>query len=474
MTILFAAGEVAPLASTGGLGDVIASLPKFISKLGHDVAVALPGYPALMEQATPIGVHFSILLGDTAHSAEIFERIAPDGTQWLLIGNDSFFNRGGLYGNDKGPYPDNASRFIFFSKAVVELARRLQPNPDVIHVHDWHTALVPVLVRDQQLPLKTVLTLHNAQHQGDFWALDFGFTNLKPHWFSPSGLEFYDRMNLLKGGILCADTLTTVSTAYRSAILSSPEGFGLQEVLKSRQFELFSVANGVDPDLWNPNSKQDLASSFSSSNFSGKAICKAALLKETGLKPDPSGPVFAMLGRLADQKGFDLLMPLLPRLLASDSRLIVVGDGDPALRRDLFAAVRQHPSKMAFCNRWETSFSKHVLAGADVLLAPSHFEPSGLSPLYACRYGTIPVAHATGGMLENFLDYDPVTQQGNALLYHHDSQPALWDAIQRAQLYFQTKKEWAAIMARAMTAHPSWEDAANHYDALYRRPLRSS
>jgi starch synthase len=471
MTILFAAGEVAPLASTGGLGDVIGSLPKFIAKLGHEVAVALPGYPALLEGSSPIGVRFEVPLGAQSLPATLHERIAPDGTQWLLIENEALFQRPGLYGENGTAYPDNASRFIFFSKAVVELARRLQPTPEVLHLHDWHTALVPALVREQRLPLTTLLTLHNLQHQGAFWGLDFPLTNLPDSWMSPSGLEFHGQLNLLKGGILWADSLTTVSAHYRREILRPGGAFGLHEVLQSRHLELFSVPNGVDPDLWNPEAPE-LAAPFSAANWSGKAACKQALLRETGLRPNPRGPVFAMLGRLADQKGFDLLLPLLPRLLASDSRLIVVGDGAASLRRDLLAAVRQHPGGMAFSNQWSAEFAKRVFAGADALLVPSHFEPSGLSPLYARRYGTLPIAHATGGLLEQLTDYDPVSAHGNALLYYTDSKEALWDALQRSLFLFSNPDEWRSLITRAAQGIPRWEDAANHYDALYRRPRR--
>jgi starch synthase len=469
MTILFAASEVAPLASTGGLGDVIASLPRFITKLGHDVVVALPGYPSLLKGAEPVGVRFSIPLGEEVHDVAIFERHGPDGTQWLLVQNDAFFGREGLYGDSEGAYPDNAARFILFSKAVVELACRLQPSPEVLHLHDWHTALVPMIIRDKQLPLKTVLTLHNVQHQGSFWAFDFALTNLSHGWFREDGLEFFGQMNLLKGGMLSADALTTPSNTYRQNILTTNEGYGLQAVLQSRQHDLFSIPNGVDPDRWNPADPTDIPAPFSATDLDGKLFCRNALLAEAGLAPQPTGPVYAMLGRLADQKGFDLLLPLLPRLLAADARLIIIGDGEPSFRRDLFAAVRQHPTKMAFCNRWEPEFSKDLLAGADILLSPSHYEPCGLTPLHALRYGTIPLAHATGGLVEQLTDYDPSTRQGNSLLYFPDSSSALWDTIERARGLFADKNHWHSLVTNALHTSFPWENAAAYYHALYQR-----
>ncbi|MEY5024888.1 MAG: hypothetical protein RLZZ244_416 [Verrucomicrobiota bacterium] len=469
MTILFAASEVAPFASTGGLGDVMASLPTYLGYLGHEVAVALPGYPALLHEAEPLGVEFDIPLGNETLRAEVYERLSPEGTQWMLIRNEALFERDGIYGDSQGPFADNASRFIFFSKAVVELARRLQPSPHILHLHDWHTALVPVLIRDQKLPLKTLLTLHNVEHQGAFWSLDFPLTNLSSRWFSPEGLEFFGQINLLKAGILSADAVTTVGKLYRESILHTPEGRGLQPALLHRQADLHFVPNGVDESLWDPASTTEIPAPFSATDLRGKATCREALLQEVGLAPAPSGPVFAMISRLAEQKGFDLLLPLLPRLLAADCRLVILGDGDPALRRDLLIASRQHPERFAFLNRWEAPLAKRILAGADYLVAPSHSEPCGLTPLHALRYGTIPIAHAVGGLQENLTSFDPTTRQGDALLYGPDSSEALWDTLQRALAIFSQKNHHRVLISNAMRASFSWAGPASQYDSIYRR-----
>jgi starch synthase len=463
MTILFAASEVAPDAATGGLGEVLASLPRFLEALGHDVVVVLPGYPALMADAAPVDVRFALPVGDALQPATVYEKIQADGTQLLLIHNDALFGRPGIYGDASAAYPDNAVRFIFFSRAVVELAKRLQPSPSILHLHDWQTALVPALVREQRLPFRTVLTLHNAAYQGSFPASDFALTNLPSHWMAPTGLEFYGGLNLLKGGILAADALTTVSATYRRELLSPEGGCGLHEVLRGRADALQVVPNGVDPERWNP------APFFSAEAPEGKAQCRRELLVETGLRPDPSGPVFAMLGRLADQKGFDVLLPLLPKLFADDVRLIVAGDGSATLRRDLLAACRQHPAKFAFLPEWDADLPKRLYAGADVLLVPSHFEPCGLAALNALRFGTVPVAHATGGLLENLTDYESGAAAGNALLYRHDSSAALWDAIGRAGVLFRDKQEWRQPVRNAMRTVISWEESARALDALYRR-----
>jgi starch synthase len=463
MTILFAASELAPDAATGGLGEVLSSLPRFVEASGHDVVLVVPGYPALMKDATPVDVRFSLPVGDALQPVTIYEKVRHDGPQLLLIHNDALFGRPGIYGDASAPYPDNALRFILFSRAVVELAKRLQPSPAILHLHDWQTALVPALVREQRLPFRTVLTLHNAAYQGSFPASDFALTNLPFHWMAPAGLEFHGSLNLLKGGILTADALTTVSSTYRRELLTPNGGYGLHEVLRGRLDALHTIPNGVDPVLWNP------APRFSAESTAGKADCRRELLVEVGLRPNPAGPVFAMLGRLADQKGFDLLLPLLPRLFADDVRLIIAGDGSPALRRDLLAACRQHPAKFAFLPEWDPEFPKRLFSGADALLVPSHFEPCGLAPLQAMRFGTVSIAHATGGLLENLSDYEPASATGNALLYRADSSAALWDTIGRANALFRNKTLWQNILANAMHSLFPWDPAAAALDALYRR-----
>jgi starch synthase len=472
MTVLFAASEIAPEACTGGLGEVLAALPRYISTSesgGHDVAVALPGYPSLMEDAIPLEVAFSIPIGDALQPVTVFERTHSDGTQLLLIHNEALFGRPGIYGDSTSAYPDNALRFIFFSRAVVELAKRMSPAPEILHVHDWQTALIPALVREQNLPFRTVLSLHNLAYQGSFPASEFASTGLPHHWMTPSGLEFYGSLNLLKGGILAADALTTVSEIYRREILTPAGGRGLHEVLRQRAKDLHTIPNGVDPARWNPETCPSLSTPFSAEAPEGKKTCQIQLLNELDLLPAPKGVVFAMMGRLADQKGFDLLLPLLPKLLSSDSRLIIAGDGDPSLRADLLRACRQHPNRFAFLPSWDAEFPHRLFAGSDVLLVPSHFEPCGLAPLQAMRYGCAPLAHATGGLLQNLSDYQPASGTGNALLYFADNSVALWDSIVRAKLLFQDPAASAKLVRNAMRSSFPWEKAVDTLDPIYRK-----
>ena len=474
MTILFAASEIAPLASTGGLGETIASLPRVVSAQGHDAAVALPAYPNLLVDAEPLEVEFDVVVGEKTLRASIFDRTLEDGTQLLLIRNDALFNRAGLYGDPKtnAPFEDNSERFIFFSKAVVELAKRMDPTPSVIHSHDWQTALVPVLAKNQGLPIRTVLTLHNVAFQGNFCGLDFQLTNLPPHWMTPSGLEFYGSLNLLKGGILSADALTTVSRRYREEILHSPKGCGLEGPLRSRAADLISVPIGVDPARWNPShpgNAAKLAATFSVDEPTGKTKCRAALLEEAGLDADAEAPVYVMLGRLADQKGFDLLLPLVPKILSVDARLIIAGDGDAMLHRELLIACRTHPKKLAFLHEWKPGFPQRLMAGGDILLMPSHFEPGGLAPLHALAHGTIPIAHAVGGLADNLTNFQPAICSGNSLLYYQDTEEALMETIVRGKLLFRDKTAWNHLVQNALQSKFPWEKAAVALNSLYHR-----
>ena len=329
MKILLAASEVAPFARTGGLGDVIEGMPPALTARGHEVSVVMPCYRGLREDprlgARSTGVRVLVQLGGKRVHGEILEGQAPNGSQIFLIRCDELFDRAGLYAEDGRDYPDNAERFIFFAKAVVELARRVLPPPDILHVHDWQTALVPVLVKHLRLPFRTVLTIHDLAFQGSFWGVDFGLTNLPGEYFSARGVEFYGHLNLLKGGILHADALTTVSECYAREIQTAEGGSGLDAVMREHAPKLSGILNGADYSQWNPATDAHLPKSYKPSSLAGKKTCRAALLEELGLAPNPRGPVYALLSRLTERKGIDLLLPLLDRLLANDVRLVILG-----------------------------------------------------------------------------------------------------------------------------------------------------
>ncbi len=474
MTILFAASEMEPLARTGGLGDVIEALPAALAARGHEVSVVLPCYAGLRERpelaVRSTGVQIPVQVGAKRLDAEILECRAPNGVQIFLVRCDKYFDRQGLYGTEGRAYDDNAERFIYFSRAVVELARRILPPPDILHVHDWQTALIPALVRERRLPFKTVLTIHNLAYQGDFWAFDFGLTGLPGEYFAPgSGLEFYGNMNLLKGGLLFADALTTVSDRYAREIQTPEGGCGLDAMLRDHAGKLTGILNGANSTVWNPETDEMLPQNYSAQNLVGKRTCRAALLKELGLAPDPRGPVFAMVSRLAAQKGIDLLLPLIDRLLADDVRLVILGEGDTGDERELMIASKRHAGRFAYLKSWEPRLSHLIEAGADATLIPSYYEPCGLSAMYGLKYGTLPVARATGGLHEIVQDFDATLNAGNGFLFYDASAEAFWDSIGRAKRHFQNRADWESLMRRAMAADFSWTRAAERYEAVYER-----
>lgn len=472
MKILHAGSELTPFARTGGLGDVLEALPAALAAHGHEASVVLPAYRGLLADerlgARATGVRLHVPVGGRVVEAEIWEGRAPNGVQVFLVRRDESFDRTGLYGEDGRDYGDNAERFILFSKCVVEIARRISPPIDVIHVHDWQAALVPVLVKDRKLPIATVLTIHNLAYQGSFWGMDFGLTNLPGHFFGAKGVEFFGNLNLLKGGMLFADALTTVSESYAREIQTPEGGAGLDAVVREHAHKLHGILNGADYDIWNPATDKLIAKTYKPSALAGKKTCRAALLKEAGLAPAPKGPVFAMVTRLAEQKGIDLLFPVIDRMLSSDARLIILGEGDTGYERELMIASRQHAERFAFFKKVDERLSHLIQAGADAFLMPSHSEPCGLTAMYALKYGTLPIARATGGLYQIVQDYDPVHDSGTGFVFHDYNPEAFWDAIVRAKRVFADAPAWKALVQRAMKADFSWARAVVRIEEVYR------
>lgn len=476
MKVVLASSELAPVALTGGLGEAVEGLLSRLHAHAHDVCVVLPFYRSVQKyhywKIKSTGVKIEIPMGARVRHAEIMEYRKRGGYQVFFIACDELFDRDGLYGEHGAAYEDNAERFMFFSKAVVEVCRRMNPMPDIIHSHDWQAALIPTLVRAGGLPFKTMLTIHNVAFQGQFWGLDFALTNLPPEYFAPSGLEFYGSVNLLKGGILAADMLTTVSDSYAREILTPESGCGLDAVLRSQRNKLRGILNGADYSVWNPSTDKMLPKTFRASALKGKHACREALLERLGLDANPTGPVFVMASRLDEAKGFDLLFPIIDRLLADDLRLVVNGDGDPRYHAELTVAARKYPGKFAFVSQADKKLSHLILAGADASLIPSHVEPSGRSAILALKYGAVPIARDVGGLHEILRDYDPVAGDGWALLFYDYSAEALWDAIVRAKKIFAKPAAWKLLVRAGMERNFSWEKSASAYEVLYAQLLK--
>ena len=464
--------EGPPLQRTGALVDVMDALPAALRALGHDVCVVLPFYREIRENRAfkkkNTGIAVDVQVGDKVYPARYLEGRSASGVQLYLVRCDEFFDRDGIYGERGKPYEDNASRFIFFCKAALELSRRLTPQIQILHVHDWPAALVPVFVYAQGLPFKTVLTIHHVADQGSFWGLDFGLTNLPERFFTLHGVEFFGRLNFLKGGILYADKITTVSEYYRREILNPSGGCGLDGVLRENAHRLSAILDGADYKVWNPASDRLLPARYDEKRLRGKQVCRDALLKEMKLAPEPRGPVLGMVTRVVQEKGFEILVPLLDRLLWDDVRLITLGEGDPAYETSLAVAARKFPTKFAYQKDYDAKLAHLIEAGMDISLIPSRFEPAGLSAMYNLKYGALPVARATGGIHEIIEDYDPTSDSGYGFLCYEYSSEAFWDAIKRARQTFCDRNLWTRLMKRAMARNFSWDASARRYEDLYK------
>src|SRR5712672_868383 len=472
MRILMSSAEGPPMQRTGALVDVMDALPSALRARGHEVSVAMPLYREIRENRAfkkkDTGITVEVQLGDRTHVARYLEGRSSSGVQLFFIRCDEFFDRAGIYGERGKPYEDNAARFIFFCKATLELARRLTPQLEILHLHDWAPALVPVFVQAHGLPFSTVLTIHHVADQGSFWGLDFSLTNLPERFFTLHGVEFFGRLNFLKGGILYSDKITTVSEHYRREILTPAGGYGLDGVLRENAHRLTAILDGADYKVWNPASDRLLPGRYDEKRLRGKQVCRDALLKEMKLASGPRGPVFGMVTRVVQEKGFEILVPLLDRLLWDDVRLIILGEGDPDFETALAVTARKFPTKFAYQRNYDEKLVHLIEAGMDISLIPSRFEPAGLGAMYNLKYGALPVARATGGIQEIIEDYDPTTDSGYGFLCYEYSSDAFWDAVKRARDIFREQRLWMKLMRRAMTLNFSWDAPAQRYEALYR------
>jgi starch synthase len=472
MRILMISAEGPPLLHAGALIDVMDALPHALRERGHEVAVVLPFYREIRENTAfkeeDTGVTVDVRVGEKTYIAEYLQGHTTSGVQLFLIRCDEFFDRAGIYGEHGVPYEDNAARFIFFSKAAVELARRLTPTPQILHVHDWASALVTVYVKAHRLPFATVLTIHHIAEQGSFWGLDFRLTNLHERFFTLRGVEFFGKLNFLKGGILFADKITTVSERHRREIQTPESGCGLDIVLRENTHKLTGILHGADYTRWNPETDKLLPANYTADDLWGKQLCRGALLNGLRLEQEPAGPIFGMVTRVVSEKGFDILVPLLDRLLTDDVRLVILGEGDPRFESALAVAMRKFPTKFAYRRSYDEKSARVFEAGMDISLIPSRFEPAGLSAMYSLKYGALPVARATGGIQEIIEDYDSVSEEGYGFLCYEHSTEAFWDAIKRAKEIFADQQLWAKLRNRAMKRNFSWSTAGAQYEELYR------
>lgn len=479
MKILFVASEVSPFAKTGGLADVTGSLPRALKKKGHDVRIIMPLYQCVEEDDFTIrkvrkGVEITVN-GEVRKG--LLRQTSLDHIPVYLLENRDYFHRPELYGTPAGDYPDNSRRFGFFCRGVIELLKRMDFRPDVIHCHDWQTALIPVLLKygHQEDPFyrKTALvyTIHNLAYQGVFEREALPDLGLDDSHFTIERLEFYNRINLMKGGILAADVVNTVSDTYCREIQTEEMGCGLEGVLRLRSHDLYGILNGIDYQEWNPATDPALFKKYTPSSLSGKAANKKGLQKALGLQQAADIPLLAMITRLSTQKGIDLLEKLLPRFAEERLQLVILGTGDEKYMTMLKDFKETGAGNISIHLAFDTALSRRIYAGSDMFLMPSHYEPCGLGQLIALRYGSVPVVRKTGGLADTVFDRRDGVRDPNGFTFDDYTPEAFLEAITRALDAYRDRKSWDKMVRIGMHSDYSWEHSAGEYEALYEKAL---
>ena len=477
MKIAHIASEYYPYVKTGGLADVVAALAGGLAKRGQEVSVFLPAYRALREhsdwaQAEKI-LEYELPLGEESAYGEIWRGKAGRNLTFYLVHREEYFDRTFPYGTGRRDYEDNFDRFLFFTKAVIETIFRLRLKLDIVHAHDWPTALLPVLLRWEEqrrgnrMVDRTVFTFHNLAFQGIFPLRLFERTGLPDALQGMQGLEFYGQMNWLKGGMLFADKVTTVSGQYRQETLTPAFGCGLDGVLASRGKDFIAIRNGIDQDLWNPATDPHLPASFSVSDLAGKDRCREALLKEFGWGKKCDEPVFGMICRLTEQKGIDLVEAVIDWFTEEEKgRLILLGSGDEEEMRKWENIAAAHPRRVAFRASMDERLAHLIEAGADFFLMPSRFEPCGLNQMYSQRYGTIPLVGAVGGLIDTVKPLKADATEGDGWIFPA-GEKALREALDAAAALYRQPELCKKVRQRIMGKDFGWSGVLDHYLEIY-------
>ena len=480
MEIVFAASECAPWAKTGGLADVVSALPKTLVKMGHRVSVFLPYYRQVAKLAPNAPVVLpSVTVPFPSYNrfVRILDGGAAEGVKMYFVDCPELFDRESFYATPSGDYPDNAERFGLLSRAIIE-ATKVLGVPDVYHVHDWQTAMLAVMLRSvyyfdpvlRHVP--AVLTIHNAGYQGAFPPQTMEKLLLPWEMFTFDKLEQNDTLNFLKGGIVYADAITTVSRTYAEEIKTAEFGNGLEGTLQRRSGDLFGILNGVDYEEWDPAIDPHIAAHYSAKNLEGKKECRRDLLHAFGFGGiGEQTAVIGVVSRFATQKGFDFIVDIIDRLVQEDVVLVMLGNGEEYYERLLVEVASSFPAKVRVQVKFDNVLAHKIEAGSDMFLMPSRYEPGGLNQIYSLRYGTVPIVRATGG-LEDTIDEQP-NGGGNGFKFGGYDSEALLEAIRRALAAFRNKEEWTAMMRRGMAEDFSWNKPAAEYVKVYERVIQN-
>jgi starch synthase len=488
LNVLFLSSEVFPFAKTGGLADVASALPQALKEIGNDVRLAIPRYGFISERK--FRIHEIIRLKDidipigkkvvkmnVKSSFLVGERTK---VQIYFIDSAEYYGRQGIYQDPKSKkdYPDNDERFIFYSRGIFEILKRLGWVPDIIHCNDWQSGLVPVYLKKiySKDPffknVRTIFTIHNISYQGNFPKETFLKTGLPDDVFSPDGAEFYGNFSFLKAGIVYADYITTVSETYSKEVAESAEfGCGMEGILKKRRKVFSGIVNGIDYSVWNPDTDKYLPFKYSVKTLDAKVENKKYLLKRFNMKFDPQVPLIGMITRLVEQKGIDLLIQAFPDLMKMNIQFVLLGTGEKEYHTKLESFAKKYPDKFALELRYDEELSHLIEGAADIFLMPSKFEPCGLNQLYSLKYGTIPVVHKTGGLADTVREVNVQKGTGTGFFFEAYKPNEMLKAISKAVSVFCDEKTWRKIMHNAMLEDFSWTLSATRYAELYRKIL---
>jgi starch synthase len=485
LKILITSAEVVPFAKAGGLADVAGALPKVLKEFGHDVKVIMPKYGTIDEEKfglEPIGKSADIPIGDWTERAEYWTAKIPEtDVDVYFVDNERYFDRDGIYSDEKGMgYGDNDERFIFFSRAVVEFPKALGWRPDVIHNNDFHTGLVPAYLKtiyseDEFLRnIPTVFSIHNLGYQGVYDPKGMWLAGFDQSLFYPtSPFEFYGNMNFMKTGIVFSDAINTVSEKYAREIQTEEQGHGLEGVLQSRVNDLYGILNGVDYERWDPETDPLIYENYTFARIGGKRHCKAELKRELNMPlwRRKKFPLIGMIGRLTDQKGFDILTDVIDEFLQMDLQFVLLGTGEEKYHKMFKEIADKYPKKTGIILDFNNELAHKIEAGSDMFLMPSKYEPCGLNQMYSLKYGTIPIVRATGGLADTIVDYNSDPDYANGFSFKEYTSEALLDAVRRAVELFKNTPDWKVLMERGMNSDFSWKTSAKKYEKLYQKAI---
>jgi starch synthase len=456
MKILLAASEVVPFAKTGGLADVTGALPLALEDMGQEVIVAMPRYKSISDSKFKI----RRLKEDISYST------MGSNIRVYFIENAAYFGRDGLYGDKNGDHKDNLERFSYYCRRTLELLKEINFKPDIIHLHDWQASLVPVYLKalyvkeDFYRNIRTILTVHNIGYQGLFPREEFPKLGLDWSLFNMEGLEFYDKINILKGGMEFCDIINTVSPTYSKEIQTKEFGFGLEGVLNRRRDSVFGILNGLDYSIWNPESDKFITQKYSFQNIEDKYKNKEGLERSCGLPLKRDVPLLGIVSRLAEQKGFDILAEAIDRICKMNLQLVILGTGDLKYHLILQERVKKYPQVISLHLKFDDALAHNIYAGSDIFLMPSKYEPCGLGQLISLRYGTIPLVFKTGGLADT-------VNKDNGFIFDKYTKKDLIKTIKEAVKAFEDKEKWKEMAMRAMQYNFSWEESAKKYLQLY-------